>query len=164
MVAVKLEGLETARRDAMKSIDDLERRFAQNLHALVEDVDRHIKSVTPVNTGQAVRNYIWTRGSPNSTVFDAIDNGPPGPTNSMTLGDEPRRAPNEAAAARSLSTLGLLNDPFGVIYLTNLAPNIQGLEAGSLPGPPLRSRSPNGMFGITEQFANVKIRAKGLLR
>ena len=164
MAKVKLAGLENARRDSLASIDKLERLFAQNLDNLIRDIDRHIKMVTPVNTGQAVRNYIWTRGSPNGTVFDAIDNGPPGPTNSMSLGEEPRRAPNEQAAARSIASLGVVGDPFGVIYLTNRSPDIVGLEAGSLPGPPLRSRSPQGMFGITEQFANTKVRARGMLR
>ena len=150
------------RRAAFKSIADLEARFARNVKALVEDIDDHIKSLTPVYTGQAVRNYIWTVETPHMGVFDAIDNGPTGRTNSMALGAEPRRGPNEDAAARSLSSLNFRN-PFQTFILTNNSPDIVGLELGILPGPPLESRSPNGMFGLVHSFVNAKIAAKGIL-
>lgn len=158
-----LVGKEKARAAALASIDKLERKFAQNLQQLCEEVDRHIKSVTPVNTGQAVRNYIWTLNTPNSVVFDAIDNGPPGPTNQMPLGVEPRRAVNEDAAAATLHNLNLVANPFGTIFLTNLSPDIVGLEMGTLPGPPLKSRSPRGMFGITNAYINTLVASKGML-
>ncbi|UIS25209.1 hypothetical protein [Erythrobacter phage vB_EliS-L02] len=157
-------GKDRARSEALASIDKLEDKFARNLHWLVHEIDRHIKAVTPVNTGQAVRNYIWTRETPSKIVYDAIDNGDPGPTNSMALGQEPRRGVNEAAAAQSLTSLNLLGDPFGEIILTNNSPDIEGLEKGLLPGPPLRSRSPSGMFGITASYANVLARSKGMLK
>lgn len=164
MARAELVGKEAARAAAMASIAAMERKFAQNLDNLVRDIDTHIKALTPVNTGQAVRNYIWTIGSPNSIVYDAIDNGPPGPTNNMSLGSEPRRGPNEAAAERSLGSLGLIANPFGQIFLTNLSPDIQGLEYGLLPGPPLRSRSPSGMFGITAAYFSSLIATKGMLK
>lgn len=164
MARAEIIGKDAARAAAMASIAEAERKFALNLDALVRDIDDHIKALTPVNTGQAVRNYIWSVGQPNSVVYEAIDNGPPGPTNSMTLGSEPRRGPNEAAAARSLGTLGIAANPFAVIYLTNLSPDIEGLELGLLPGPPLRSRSPSGMFGITAAYFNSLIASKGMLR
>jgi len=163
MAKTELVGKAAARKSALASIDKLERRIVRNIAGLVHDIDGHIKLLTPVNTGEVVRNYIWTMGAPFSGHFDAIDNGPPGPTNSMALGSEPRRGPNEAAAAQSLSNLDLAN-PFGMIYLTNNAENIQGLEAGALPGPPLKSRSPGGMFGLTQAFFNAKIRAEGLTK
>ncbi len=164
MAGAKLEGREKAYAEAMASIEALEKKFAQNITALVQDIDDHIKSLTPVNTGQAVRNYIWTRGVPNAVVFDAIDNGPPGPTNSMALGTEPRRGVNEAAAAGSIGSLGTTGNPFGVIYLTNNSPDIVGLEMGILPGPPFKSRSPQGMFGITNSYFNALIASKGILK
>jgi len=164
MPQAQLVGKDRARKDALASIDDLERRFARNVNALIHEIDNHIKALTPVNTGQAVRNYIWMRDATNSIVFDAIDNGPPGPTNSMSLGEEPRRAVNEAAAAASLSSLGAAANPFGEFVLANNAPDIKGLELGTLPGPPLRSRSPQGMFGITESYFNTLVAAKGMFR
>lgn len=163
MARAELQGKQEARRAALESIDKLETRIARNIVGLVHDIDGFIKSVTPVNTGQAVRNYIWTMGSPFMGVLDAIDNGPPGPTNSMALGSEPRRGPNEAAAAESLSSINVGN-PFGVIYLTNNAPDIEGLEMGLLPGPPLKSRSPQGMFGLTQAHFNALVNARGITR
>lgn len=164
MARAEIVGKEAARARAMASIEEMERKFAQNLDALVRDIDDHIKALTPVNTGQAVRNYIWSIGTPNAIVYEAIDNGPPGPTNSMALGSEPRRGPNEEAAARSIGSLGLVANPFTEVILTNLSPDIQGLEYGLLPGPPLRSRSPSGMFGITAAYFNSLIATKGMLR
>ncbi|ARK07413.1 hypothetical protein LAV_00013 [Sphingobium phage Lacusarx] len=157
-----IKGKEAARKAAKASIAKLQQRAAANIEALVRDIDEHIKSLTPVHTGQAVRNYIWTTGRPFDGVYEAIDNGPTGHTNSMALGSEPRRPPNEEAAARSLDTINFRN-PFTTIYLTNNAPNIEGLELGLLPGAPMVSRSPAGMFGMVNSFVNAKIRAKGIL-
>ena len=153
---------EAVRKAALQSIAKLERRFATNVEALIEEVDEHIKSLTPVYTGQAVRNYIWTTESPFTGVYDAIDNGPTGATNSMPLGMEPRRAVNESAAAESLAALSFAN-PFQAYYLTNNSPDIVGLELGVLPGPPLSSRSPNGMFKLVQTYVSAKIGSKGIL-
>jgi hypothetical protein len=106
---------------------------------------------------------IWSAGAPNSFVYEAIDNGPTGQTNSMTLGSEPRRQPNEEASEASLLGLNISN-PFQVFYLTNLSPDIGGLELGILPGPPLKSRSPNGMFGIVHAQIAAKVAARGMLK
>lgn len=163
MPAARIIGKNEARRAALASIDELERRFGANLERIAEEADRYIKALTPVNTGQAVRNYIWTRGVANSVVYEAIDNGEPGPTNSMALGAEPRRGPNEAAAGETLAGLNIAANPFATIYLTNLSPDIEGLELGILPGPPLRSRSPGGMFGLTSSYISSLVNAKGML-
>ena len=163
MAKTGIIGKDKARKEALASIQKLESNFAKNLNHLVTEIDSQIKSVTPVHTGQAVRNYIWTVGTPNNITYDAIDNGDPGRTNSMALGEEPRRGVNESAAAQSLPSLALATNPFGVIYLTHHSPDIVGLEKGVLPGPPLRSRSPGGMFGLTGAYVNVWVRAKGML-
>lgn len=164
MAGARLEGRERAHKAALASIEELERRFAKNLVELIEDIDHHIKSLTPVNTGQAVRNYIWSANTPNSITFDAIDNGPTGRTNQMALGTEPRRGVNEDAAADSMRNLGLINNPFGVVYLTNNSPDIVGLEMGILPGPPFKSRAPRGMFGVTSAYFNALVASKGILK
>lgn len=163
-MAARLEGKSQAYNAAMASIDALERQFAQGINELVHEIDTHIKALTPVNTGQAVRNYIWSRDVPNSIVFSAIDNGDPGRTNEMALGTEPRRGINESAAAESLGTLGIGANPFGVFYLTNNSPDIVGLEMGILPGPPFKSRSPRGMFGVTDQTFNALVSTQGILK
>jgi len=144
-----------------KDIEALEARMAKNIQALVLDADKHLKALTPVYTGSAVRNYIWTVGEPNAVTYDAIEDGPTGRTNSMALGQEPRRAANETAAMASLLAIDFSN-PFQTFYCTNLSPDIEGLELGLLPGPPLSSRSPNGMFGITEAYLEAKVASKGI--
>lgn len=163
MASAKLVGKQEARAAALASIAEAEARFAANLKEIVHDAHDLITSLTPVNTGQAVRNYIWTTGSPNSTLFSAIDNGPTGPTNTMPLGSEPRRQPNEDAAKSTMLALNFGN-PFQTFYLTNLSPDIEGLELGILPGPPLKSRSPSGMFGIVHNQIAIRVAAKGMLK
>lgn len=163
MASAKLLGKDQARSAALASIARAKANFARNITVIIRDADAHIKELTPVNTGQAVRNMIWSSGEPGSVVFQAIDNGPTGPTNSMTLGSEPRRMPNEEAAAESLLALNTTN-PFQAFYLTNLSPDIGGLELGTLPGPPLKSRSPNGMFGIVHAQISAKVAARGMLK
>lgn len=152
---------EAVHQACIASITKLEQRFAENIEQLVHEVDTFIKAKTPVNTGQAVRNMIWSRGG-TSTVYDALGTGDPGPTNSMALGTEPRRAINEAAAATSLANLNFGN-PFGQIVLQNNSPDIMGLEMGIYPGAPLTPRSPAGMFGLATAFFSAKIGSKGIL-
>jgi hypothetical protein len=161
-MSFRVEGKDTARSKALASIDVLEKRFGRNVEKLVHDIDTYIKSKTPVYTGQAVRNYIWTAGEGSGTVHEAIDNGPTGNTNSMALGMEPRRGVNEAAAFQSLASMSFAN-PFAAFTLTNNSPDIEGLEYGTYPGAPLSSRSPNGMFGITQRHFMTVIGQKGML-
>lgn len=144
-----------------KDLAALEARMGSRIKSLILDADTHLKALTPVYSGSAVRNYIWTVGEPNSVTYEAIADGPTGRTNSMALGQEPRRAANESAALESLLAIDLTN-PFQTFYCTNLSPDIEGLELGLLPGPPLSSRSPNGMFGITQAYVEAKIASKGI--
>lgn len=141
-------------------------KFQQRLGAGIKEVcfeiDETIKAHTPVNTGKAVRNYIWSVGTPSRVVYDPIDNGPPGPTNSMALGTEPRRGPNEDASRETLLALDFSN-PFQSFILSNNADDIEGLEYGELPTAE-RSRSPNGMFGLTQNFISELVKAKGFLK
>lgn len=157
-----VQGREAAYAAALKQIEELEAKFTTNVEKLVHEIHEFITAKTPVNTGQAVRNMIWVRGEGHSIVYDALGSGDPGPTNSMALGTEPRRAENEAAARESIAGLNLTN-PFGVFTLQNNAPDIVGLETGIYPGAPLKSRSPNGMFGLASHFFSSLIESKGIL-
>jgi hypothetical protein len=137
-----------------------ENKLSVKLMVLCGEIDFYIKSLTPVHSGQSVRNYVWTIDVAFQGVLEAIDNGPTGRTNSMPLGSEPRRHVNEEAAAASLLALNFTN-PFQTFVLTNNAPQIGGLELGLLPGPPLKSRSPAGMFGLTHQYTMLQL-SRGL--
>lgn len=150
------------RKEVMKSMEGFQRRFSRGMEELCIEIDDTIKSHTPVWSGRAVRNYLWSTGSPDTRSFEPIDNGPPGPTNSMPLGVEPRRATNEDAARETLMALDFTN-PFQTFILTNNADDIEGLEFGLLPTP-AKSRSPNGMFALTQNYAAAYLNAKGILR
>jgi hypothetical protein len=163
MATATLVGKAEARRRALESIARAEQNFGKNLRIVTITAHKLLESLTPVNTGQAVRNYVWTVGTPNEVTFEAIDNGPAGPTNSMPLGAEPRRHPNEEAAEASLLAINFVN-PFQTFYLQNNSPDILGLELGILPGPPWKSRSPNGMFGLVQAFVATTVETKGMLK
>lgn len=159
-----MSGFSTNRLEVQRQVQASMRRFENNLSVrlmvLCGEIDFYIKSLTPVHSGQSVRNYIWTSGVAFQGVLAAIDNGDPGRTNAMPLGSEPRRHANEEAAAASLLRLNFQN-PFQTFMLTNNAPQIGGLELGLLPGPPLKSRSPAGMFGLTHQWVMLDIYTRG---
>jgi len=136
--------------------------LTKTLRAVTKVVHRSLLAKTPVYTGETVRNYILTMDSPHGgVVFPPIGIQDTGPTNSMSLGTEPRRAANEAA---SLATQGNLNlsDPFKKIFISNASPAVAGLEMGLLPPPPLRSRSPQGMFAITLMEVSARLSSGAL--
>lgn len=111
---------------------------------------REITSKTPVWSGQALRNWVWTVGQPNSApAAPALGTMPPGPTNSMPLGTEPRRPINQAAADASFAKISTKN-PYQQFWLSNNSPDILGLEYGELPTK-TTSRSPRGMVRVTVQ-------------
>jgi hypothetical protein len=159
-----MAGFSTNRAEVERQVRASMMRFEASLSVkimvLCGEIDFYIKSLTPVHTGQSVRNYIWTTEAPFVGILPAIDNGPTGNTNSMPLGSEPRRHINEETAAASLLRLNFSN-PFQTFILTNNAPQIGGLELGLLPGPPLKSRSPAGMFGLTHQYTMLQL-SRGL--
>ena len=126
--------------------------FAKRLDRIARYSHKSLMTRTPVHEGTKVRNYILTMNTPFSGELSAITSGPTGATNSLPLGAEPRRAANEAAAESSLSNIRINPaNPFVKIYISNNSDSVAGLEVGQLPGAPLQSRSPNGMFGITMQ-------------
>ncbi|MDW9531874.1 hypothetical protein RWE87_13280 [Sinorhizobium meliloti] len=138
-----LKGMEAA-----KSLpDDLIR---MKLNFALPFAHQEITSKTPVWSGQALRNWVWSVGQPNtSSAKEALGTMDPGPTNSMPLGAEPRRAINQAAADETLAAISTRN-PFKQFWLTNNSPDILDLEYGKLPTPS-SSRSPRGMVRVTVQ-------------
>lgn len=93
---------------------------------------------TPVWEGDTVLNWRWSTLGFQGEHEAPRGSGPPGNTNSMPLGAEPRRAINEQRPRRSL--IGALNGkPMSDFYLTNTADSALALEYGRLPTP-LNSR------------------------
>lgn len=141
-----------------QDIKNVDKKVAGIVEATVNYVHFSLMAKTPVYTGQTVRNYRWSIGGKvSSPPLDAIDNGPMGITSQMPLGVEPRRAPNEADATKTLKALSFSN-PYKVYTVNNNSPAVLGLEMGELPGNGKKSRSPNGMFMITETAAKSKLK------
>lgn len=149
-------------RKVRASMGKFQKRLGQGIQDVCHEIDDTIKAGTPVWSGLAVRNYLWSTGTARGEVLPAIDNGPPGPTNSMPLGTEPRRDVNESASRETLLGVDFTN-PFQAFILVNNAPDIAGLEYGLLPTPE-QSRSPNGMYGQTQNFISELVSSKGFLR
>lgn len=157
-------GLIQNRSALFAAVDKDVQKGIQKFTALIDKVTNAVHfsllEKTPVHSGETVRNYIWTQDSPfNGPSISPIANSPTGQTNKMALGSEPRRSINEAAATATLEAL-TFSKPFKKYFVTNNAPQVRGLEAGELPtGPGLTSRSPKGMFLITEVAVNAKIKS-----
>lgn len=119
----------------------IERKVADLVRALILKIDVSVHDKTPVWSGLAIRNMIWTQGSPNTTEYPAIESG--------SVENEGRRSANAAAARATRDAAMKMTKPYGVWYLSNASKHIFDLEAGKLPSPE-RSRVPaGGMFGLT---------------
>ena len=132
-----------------RSIERFEKKWAKRNKILVNEAMKRLIAKTPVHTGQTVRNYIASNGSPAS---GAVKKGstPVERTNRLPVGAERLRGP---AAAEAMSTLAMVDfsDPYDVFFITNRSPAVAGLEVGALPEDPFVPRSPQGMFGVTLQ-------------
>ena len=132
-----------------KSVKRFERMFGRKMRMLVNEGMRRLIDKTPVHTGQAVMNYVASKGVPyGGPVIQGPD--PIEPTNPLALGSERLRAGAKGVAMATLKGLDYLK-PFDTYWITNRAPHIGGLETGSLPEDPFVPRSPRGMFGVTLQ-------------
>lgn len=130
----------------------------RRLKVIIDFVHEGVTSRTPVHTGQSLRNWQWSKGTPASSVLGEKGSGSIVGTNNMALGSEPRRAENQPDVDASKDALNL-NDPFDVFYLTNNHDSIMDLEYGRLPTSAL-SRSKAGMARIT--FKELKVFMRGM--
>jgi hypothetical protein len=131
-----------------QEVEKLKIKFRNRIRRLMNEGMVRMLRRTPVNTGQAIMNYVASVGTPFDGVKEAGD--PVEATNHLALGAE--RLRNEYASV-SLATLNGVdyNDPYQVYWIANNAPDIGGLEYGLLPQAPYTPRSPSGMFGVTVQ-------------
>lgn len=123
--------------------------FRKKIIRLMTEGMERLMAKTPVNTGQAVMNYVASVGSPYSG--SALEAGKAvEPTNKLALGAEQLRGGAEAISRATLSGVDY-TDPFKVYWISNNSPDIGGLEYGALPFDPYTPRSPQGMFAVTVQ-------------
>ena len=131
----------------LKEVKDLEQEGVRQLKLAAITVIEALQSKTPVWSGETVRNYAVGVGQkPSGGEKAPIGTSPPGDTNSMSLGEEPRRPANEAAAIAdahaSLSRLRRLQS----LVITNLVSDEKWdlVDSGSAPTPE-RARYPGGV-------------------
>ncbi len=124
---------------------EIEARVVRLVKRVIMEIDKGVHAKTPVWSGLAIRNMIWTEGTPNSTEYAEIKTG--------KVEAEGRRAANAAAARQSLNALSY-RKPYSVWWLSNAATHIAALEAGQLPSPDRSRVPPGGMFGLT--YADVR--------
>ena len=132
-------------RDIPRQIN---RRVAMIVKRLIMEIDISVHEKTPVWSGSAIRNMIWSRDRENTTEYPEIKVG--------EVTGEGRRSANASAARQTRDALLQSIDakPFGVFFLSNASKHIFDLEAGKLPSPDRSRVPPGGMFGLT--YAQVR--------
>lgn len=134
-------------RGLEQSEERFHKMFSDRVRKVMTEGMRRLLAKTPVNTGQAVMNYVATGGTAyGGGVKEA--GKPVEATNELALGAERLRPGAEAVALATLAQVDF-SDPYKVFWITNKSPNIAGLEYGLLPEAPYTPRSPQGMFGVT---------------
>lgn len=135
---------------------NVEKKIAATLKFATGEVEETITRRTPVWSGAAVRNMIWTMGSPNKSAFAAMPDGRgQRGTNLMPLGPELYRGINTQASKSTLAALRFAR-PFTSYHLSNAAPHIGKLEHGDAPTSST-SRQPAGLFLVTFETMVAKL-------
>lgn len=143
---------------AERAKKDIEAALLNSMKLAVKAAHESLLKHTPVFTGLAVRNFVWTSGSPYSGPYTMPSElTPTGRTRGTSLGSEPRRAENEAVSTGTLSNIDFTK-PYQTIFVTNNAPDIEGLEEGLLPSP-ADSRSRFGIFAVMESEMELNMNA-----
>lgn len=124
----------------------IDRQVAGLVRKLIMIIDVSVHEKTPVWSGLAIRNMIWTTGQPNSHEYGEIKIG--------SVENEGRRDANAQAARQTRDAVMAFKKPYGVFYLSNASKHIFDLEAGKLPTPGRSRVPPGGMFGLT--YAQVR--------
>lgn len=147
-------------RRLMAEVRELEREAVREVQNAARIVVDELMRGTPVWEGETVRNYGVSVGGNSPSYRAAIGTGDPGPTNSMSLGEEPRRGINEDAAKadmeRTLAAFKKLGPRIAVINTVD-EKKWDLVDSGSAPTPEM-ARYPGGVEILATQ------RAKGRLR
>lgn len=118
-----------------------------------------LMSKTPVWSGETVRNYVAGIGAASGGTKAAAGTVDPGPTNSMSLGEEPRRAENEAAARADLETAlaGFNNLALKIAFTNTVAPDKWDLIDNGKAPEPGRVRYASVISVLAEQSARTRL-------
>jgi hypothetical protein len=130
----KVNGITNAKKKLDRSKKDLDRLVAKRVQLAAQYVHISVTSLTAVWMGTSLANWIWSVNSPSGIFKGASGTGAPGLTSQMSLGEEPRRAANQAVADASFKSIKFNpKDPYHCFYLSNNDPKISAMEAGRVP-------------------------------
>jgi len=110
--------------------------LSRRILTAMDEFQRILLENTPVYTGRTLANFRWSVGAPTEGVRKPIMMPRlPGVTSTMSLGEEPRRAAQQALVQgeyESVVRAPLLKmQPFQKFYLTNNVPHFSEIEYGS---------------------------------
>lgn len=115
--------------------DKVEDDYGNKTNEVLIALNEKILAGTPVWEGDTILNWRWSTRAPDTRHENPRgQNIDPGPTNTMALGEEPRRKINEERPRRSLTGALKAKKPID-IYLTNTSDSAMAVEYGQLPTP-----------------------------
>jgi hypothetical protein len=144
-------GVEAELAKVRKELAKLEEEAVEDLKITTRFLMEELFARTPVFEGTTIRNYKVGINGFASGFSNAIGGEKPGPTNSMALGDEPRRPANEGAARAAMES-ALTFKKLVNVFINNSAPNAALVDAGQAPGGPTQViRNPGGVSALAAQ-------------
>ncbi len=143
-------GIEAEIAKLRKAVADLEQQAVTEVKRAAFSAVNTMMNITPVNTGETLRNYAVGINAPNRTYHPPLGQQPPAPTNKLGApGTEPNRGANQAAAMGEISQ-ALSFKKLATVYITNnvASDKWELIESGNAPGAPFINRGPGGQSAL----------------
>lgn len=147
---------------ANREMEDFEKEAIELMKTAARTVTREMMDRTPVWSGGTVRNYVWAVGeSPGGGEKSPV--GGPGERFGRRsgkapfgLGEEPRRADNEAAAEADMEAVLAGYTQLRNLHCENFSDIWDLVDNGSAPTPD-RARNPGGVSVLAVQSTKSKL-------
>lgn len=133
----------------------IELAYTRRIVALLTHLHRTVSVNTAVWEGETLSNWKWAANAPDLSHRDPIANGPTGATNTMSLGEEPRRGPNQEAFNANFQRMirTVSGKVPSQIYLTNTGEVAVLMEFGGAPGGRGQNVRTSGMLRLAVREA-----------
>lgn len=154
------KGVDAEIKRLFQGVKDLEKEAIAEVQRAAVVVTQEMMALTPVWQGTTVRNFAASvGGSVSGNEKSPIGGVAPGPTNSMGLGEEPRRPANEAEALADVqgAVAGMRN--LQDVFVGNTANDFNAVDSGALPTPQ-KARNPGGVIRPAQANARAKLGSK----
>lgn len=150
-------GVNATLKEIEQELKDLEKQAIAILGSAAVTTVIAYQSITPVWSGETVRNY-GVSYSGYSGGYSTPSGGDPGPTNSMPLGPENLRPENSAAAVSAVrSAMSGMNKLMTITIVNHVSGDKWNLiDSGSAPDK-LRARYPGGVALLGESLAKSRL-------